>query len=121
EVCSKKPGDEMDEEKADEEKANEEKAEEDSFTVTAWGPGVRYLFPNVEYLAVIEDMEGEGHFLVPYEAVKEIAGDHCSWIDEKQTLVEPFDEDEWPELLARARKHEVDPSEAGKDKGNKPE
>jgi hypothetical protein len=89
------------------------KTDDQSFTVTAWGPGVRYLFPNVEYLAVIEDMEGEGHFLVPYEAIQEIAGDHCSLIDEKQTLVEPFDDDEWPELIKRARKHEVDPSKAG--------
>lgn len=99
-----------------------EGTEDESFTVTAWGPGVRYLFPVVDYLAIIEDMEGEGHFLVPYDAVHEIAGDHCSCLDEKQTLVEPFDEDEWPELLARARKHEVDPSKAGgEDKGNESE
>ncbi len=101
EVSSKKNDDKAD-----------DKTDDKSFTVTAWGPGVRYVFPNVDYLAVIEDMEGEGHFLVPYEAVHEIAGDHCSWLDEKQTLVEPFDEDEWPELLARARKHEVDPDKA---------
>jgi hypothetical protein len=122
EVCSKKEG-AAEEDKPDDvgDQADDEKTNDDSFTVTAWGPGVRYLFPNVDYLAVIEDMEGEGHFLIPYDAVHELAGDRCSWLDEKQTLVEPFDEDEWPELLARARKHEIDPSQAGKDKENKPE
>jgi hypothetical protein len=89
------------------------KTTDESFTVTAWGPGVRYLFPNVEYLAVIEDMEGEEHFLVPYKAIHEIAGDYCSWLDEEQTVVEPFDDDEWPKVLERARKHEVDPGKAG--------
>jgi hypothetical protein len=47
--------------------------------------------------------------MVPYRALPEIAGDRVTFLDEVQTLVEPFDDYEWPELLERARRHAVDP------------
>ena len=81
---------------------------EESFTVAAWGPEVKYLFPAVDYLAVIESEEG-GHFLIPYEALPTVAGDRWRWLDEVQTLVEAFAPEEWPALLERARLHRVEP------------
>jgi hypothetical protein len=79
------------------------------FTVAAWAPGVRYLFPQVDYLAVIEPPSG--HFLVPYKKLSAIAGDRWSWLDEEQTLVEPFEDEEWTALLERARPFATDPAE----------
>jgi hypothetical protein len=78
-----------------------------AITLAAWGPNVRYLFPDVQYLAVIEGEQG--HFMVPYRALPEIAGDRCTFLDEVQTLVEPFDDYEWADLVERARPHAVDP------------
>jgi hypothetical protein len=85
------------------------KDSEDSFLVAAWGPEVRYLFPSVDYLAVIEGEQG-GHFMIPYEALPEVAGDRWRWLDEVQTLVEAFAPEEWPALLERARRHKVEPA-----------
>lgn len=81
---------------------------DESFTVAAWGPEVRYLFPAVDYLAVIESEQG-GHFMIPSEALSEVADDRWRWLDEVQTLVEAFTPEEWPALLERARRHRVEP------------
>ena len=32
-----------------------------------------------------------------------------AWLDERQTMVEAIDEDDWPDLLQRARQYEVTP------------
>jgi hypothetical protein len=76
-------------------------------TLTAWGPNVRYLFPEVQYLAVMEG--AQKHFMIPYRVLLEIAGERVTFLDEVQTLVEPFDDYEWPDLLERAREYAVDP------------
>jgi len=90
-----------------------------TFSVAAFGPEVRYLFPSVDYLAVIES--GKGVFFIPYEALPEVAPGRWSWLDEHQTLVEPFEPDEWPALLERARRHEVEPEPKRAPRGRYPE
>lgn len=93
---------------------------DESFTVAAWGSEVNYLFPAVDYLAVIEGEEGR-HFLIPYEALAEVAGDRWRWLDEVQTLVEAFAPEEWPALLERARRHRVEPEGKRRARGRREE
>jgi hypothetical protein len=96
------------------------KDSDESFTVAAWGPEVNYLFPSVDYLAVIEGEQGS-HFMIPYEALPEVAGDRWRWLDEAQTLVEAFSPEEWPALLERARPHRVEPEGKRRARGRPPE
>jgi hypothetical protein len=73
-------------------------------TITAFGPGVSYLFPAVDYLVVVGSGEGEPILFVPYPKLPELlAGHEWEWLDEEQALVEPVAEDDWPALRERAR------------------
>ena len=79
--------------------------EEDApkITFTAFGPGVRYLLPDVKYLVLVGE-EGEEPLFLPAEKLPELLPEgNWSWLDEKQMLVEPIDEDDWPEFLERAQ------------------
>jgi hypothetical protein len=75
-------------------------------TVTAFGAGVSYLFPSVEYLVVTGETDGEEMLFVPYKKLPDLLRDEWEWewLDEEQTLVEPVAEGDWPELRARAGK-----------------
>ncbi len=79
-----------------------------TFTLAVWGPGVSYLFPDVDYLAMHTPTGGET-FFIPYKQVFAVAGERCRWLDETQTLVEATPEEDWPALLARARQFAVEP------------
>jgi hypothetical protein len=78
------------------------KAEEITFAVI--GPDVSYLFPSVEYLAVIGQSEKDPILFVPYTNLPELLADGAwEWLDEEQTLVAPVPDDDWPALRARAK------------------
>jgi hypothetical protein len=81
---------------------------EDPITFAVWGPGVRYLFPDVQYLVLMGEAPGR-HVFIPYAVLPELAGDNFLWLDEVQSLVQAIDEDDWPALLDRARQYEVHP------------
>lgn len=84
---------------------------EELITFAVWGPGVRYLFPDVQYLVLMGEAPGR-HLFVPAAVVPELAGDNFLWLDEAQYLVQAIDEDDWPALLDRARQYEVHPLRA---------
>jgi hypothetical protein len=81
---------------------------EDPVTFAIWGPGVRYLFPDVQFLVLMGESPGR-HVFIPAVVLPELAGDNFHWLDEVQCLVEAIDEDDWPALLDRARQYEVHP------------
>src|SRR5262249_60340040 len=75
------------------------------FTLAAWAPGVRYLFPPVEYLALVT----ADQLLVPHDCLAELAGSRLRWLDEKHALVEEIPDEEWDAVVARARQYEAHP------------
>jgi hypothetical protein len=85
---------------------NQDEPEEADVTFAAWDLGVRYLFPDVQYLVM---QDAAGLFFIPYARLPELAGGQMSWLDERQTLVEPFPEAEHAEALRRARRYEQRP------------
>ncbi len=76
------------------------------FTCTAFGPGVRYLLPYVDRIAVVAANRGE-LIEIPAAALADILTTPWEWLDEAQTLVEPVPEAEWAAVRRRARKHAV--------------
>lgn len=65
------------------------------FTVAAWTEGVRTLFPAVDYIVL------ENTLFMPASVLPEVAGDRFQWLDEKQSLVEAFEGEDWKRLLKR--------------------
>jgi hypothetical protein len=82
-----------------------DKASGNEFTLAAWAPGVRYLFPPVEYLALV----AADQILVPYARVAELAGSRLRWLDEKHALVEEIPDEQWDAVVASARQYEAHP------------
>lgn len=83
------------------------------FTVTAWPEGVRVLFPPVDYLVLESDI------FLPSSALPDVAGDRFHLIDEKQSIVDAFEGEEWKRLLERVEKHRaypVEPPRAARDR-----
>jgi hypothetical protein len=81
-------------------------------TIAVWGPDVRYLFPQVQFLVVREDPGSEASELlwVPFEALAAVAdGAFEHQIDEVQALVDATPAAGWADLVARARAYAVDP------------
>lgn len=74
-------------------------------TIAVWGPGVKYLFPNVKYLVV----SAETPLFVPAAAVWELAGAACRALDDAQVLVEAIDDQDWDDLVKRAQALSVEP------------
>jgi hypothetical protein len=86
----------------------QKKGKEKEVTVTAFGPGVRYLFPVVEYFVVVGQEEGDPILFVPSKKLPELLKGHeWEWLDEEQTLVEPVPEEEWEKFRKRAQKLSV--------------
>src|SRR4029453_14915334 len=71
-----------------------------SISLAAWAAGVAYLFPAVQYLALM--VEGSTELLVPQAMGPRIAGEAWVWMDERHALVEATALEDWPELCARA-------------------
>ncbi|WP_394838592.1 DUF4299 domain-containing protein [Pendulispora rubella] len=82
-------------------KPKEWEADEDGVKLAVWAPNVAYLFPDVEYFAVL--LPDGGHLIVPRSAGASIADDRWTFLDEKNALVEATAAPEWPALIARAR------------------
>ena len=76
------------------------KGDDKPFRVTAWAEGVRYLFPAVDKLAVLDD---SGAITVDYERGPALAGAAWQWLDEKHALVDKLEGAAWAALVARAR------------------
>jgi hypothetical protein len=74
-------------------------------TLTVWGPGVNYAFPAVDNVAIVQAPDGDD-FLIPYDAVIELAPSHY-YLDERQLKVPAIEESDWAEFVERARQHEV--------------
>jgi hypothetical protein len=78
------------------------------FTMAIWGEDVRYLFPPVDYLALLSPAGGGWDELaVPYAAAPDLARGRLRFADEKHVVVEPFVGPEWQGLLERARAQRV--------------
>ena len=89
-------------------KKGKKKGKDNEVTVAAFGPGVSYLFPSVEYLVVLGQEEGEPLLFVPSGNLPELlTGREWAWLDEEQTLVEPIPEDEWPQFREWAQELSV--------------
>jgi hypothetical protein len=78
--------------------------------VAMWAPSsIGYLFSPVDYVFLMaKEQDGGDVLVVTYDAVPEIAGDRCAFLDERQLLVEPVGEREWSELSERAEKYRVE-------------
>jgi hypothetical protein len=78
--------------------------------VVVWAPSsIGYLFSPVDYVFLMaREQDGGDMLVVPFDAVPEIAGDRCVFLDERQLLVEPVGEEEWSGLSERAESHRVE-------------
>jgi hypothetical protein len=78
--------------------------------VVVWAPSsIGYLFSPVDYVFLMaREQDGGDMLVVPFDAVPEIAGDRCIFLDERQLLVEPVGEQEWSGLSERAEPHRVE-------------
>lgn len=74
-----------------------------------WGPGRNYVIPAVGLVLVSAPAQDEDVFLIPSDSIADIAPGRCHWLDERQRIVMEFTEAEWPDLMERAREHEVKP------------
>jgi hypothetical protein len=70
---------------------------------------IGHLFSPVDYVFLMaREQDGGDMLVVTFDAVPEIAGDRCAFLDERQLLVEPVGEQEWSELSERAEKYRVE-------------
>ena len=75
-----------------------------AYTITAWAPGVSYLFPGTERLAVLAD---DAAIEIPYAAGATLLGKRWTWLDERHGLVDAVDGAAWTAFVARAREHQL--------------
>ena len=87
--------------------AKRSESDEEGFTFAVWGPGVQYLMPDVQFLALVRGEE-EAPVFIAAENFPDVMPDGWEWLDEKQLLVDAVDESEWDDVIARAREYEVD-------------
>lgn len=78
--------------------------------VAVWTPSrIGHLFTPVDYVFLMaREQDGGEMLVVPFGAVPEIAGDRCSFLDERQILVEPVSERDWTVLGQRAERHRTE-------------
>jgi hypothetical protein len=73
---------------------------EETVTMALWEPEKSYLFPDVDYLMLLDQVEKP--FFVPYDSLPEILDDGWVFIDERQMLVEAIPKEEWGAVVERA-------------------
>ncbi len=74
-------------------------ASDQPFTMSPIGSGVSYFFAPVDRLSFV----GGSTVLVPYLTGLELLGSHVEWLDDKHVRVNAVPEDEWDDVLLRAR------------------
>jgi tetratricopeptide (TPR) repeat protein len=77
------------------------------FTLTAFGPGVRYLLPDVQFVALVG--EGDEELFLDYDSFLRLLGGWCRYLDERQVFVEALSGPNWDTFLAVARGCRVEP------------
>lgn len=70
-----------------------------------WGPGVAYLMPPVDYLALIADEQ----IMIPVTAASKLAPGRVEYLDDVHLHIGEVPEGDWHELVAAARAHAIDP------------
>lgn len=68
-------------------------------TCSVMTPQVSYLFQPVEWIMV--EAKRDVYMYLPYNELPSAAGDHFSFIDEKQVLVRAFNDGEWQQFVTR--------------------
>lgn len=83
-------------------------SEEDvKFTLAAFGPGVRYLLPEVQFVALVSDDDQE--LFLDYDGLLVLLSSWCRYLDERQVFVEALEGENWTFFLEIARSCAVDP------------
>jgi len=83
-------------------------SEEDvKFTLAAFGPGVRYLLPEVQFVALVSDDDQE--LFLDYDGLLALLSSWCRYLDERQVFVEALEGENWDLFLEVARTCSVDP------------
>jgi hypothetical protein len=84
-----------------------------TITLSVWSPeNATHFVERVEYLHLMPNNRPDGLFVIPYQALPEIAKGQFAWLDENQCLVEPVSSDNWPELLRAAERFITSPFES---------
>ena len=77
------------------------------FTLAAFGPGVRYLLPEVQFVALVSDEDRE--LFLDYDALLLLLTGWCRYLDERQVFVEALEGANWSAFLEWARRCALDP------------
>src|SRR5215510_1235148 len=77
--------------------------------LSVWEPDRATHFSGVEYIHLVPNNMPDNIFLVPFEALPQLAGSRFAYLDERQCLVEAVASDEWPALLREAELYKVSP------------
>lgn len=77
------------------------------FTLAAFGPGVRYLLPEVQFIALVSEDDRE--LFLDYDALLLLLTGWCRYLDERQVFVEALEGENWSVFLEWARRCAVDP------------
>jgi len=83
--------------------------ESKTIKLSVWEPDIATHFSRVEYLHLVPNNMPDNIFLVPFEALPQLAGSRFAYLDEWQCLVEAVASDEWPALLLEAERYKVSP------------
>ncbi|MGE0707423.1 MAG: hypothetical protein AB7N76_04260 [Planctomycetota bacterium] len=81
--------------------------DEGRFTLAAFGPGVRYLMPEVQFVALVG--EGDAELFLDYDAFLRLLGDWARYLDERQVFVEALSGPNWQAFLRAAGACTVEP------------
>jgi hypothetical protein len=91
--------------------------EDQSIEMAIWGPEVRYFFPKVEYLVLLN----EHPLYLPYAKAILLGGERVHLVDEHQFIMDAIPDTEWDDFVNRARPHLVDPFDRAQNRGNRPD
>ena len=91
--------------------------EETPMRMAIWGPEVRYFFPRLDYLVLLN----EHPLYLPYDKVNLVNGVSVKYLDEIQFVIEPIPDDQWDEVVDAARPYLVDPFDRPQGQGNRPD
>ncbi|HBP19255.1 MAG TPA: hypothetical protein DEA08_15885, partial [Planctomycetes bacterium] len=78
-----------------------------AFTLTAFGPGVRYLLPEVQFVALVTEEDEE--LFLDHDSFLGLLSGWARYLDERQVFVEPLSGPNWERFLAAARACAVEP------------